>query len=124
MSTPKFIVLHPLNGIAVRVKRNAISSYRPVVDEERGVSQAGAASVMLNGAAIIVTETPEQIDALLGVTQPVDIAAAVMKAMDASDERIEDRTDDYCAGFDDAHAIFYQRVRAALSAATGQESAP
>ena len=66
-----------------------------------------------------VAETPEQIDALLGVTGG-DIAAAVMEAMDASSIAIEDKGDDYCAGFDDAHAIFYQRVEAAIAKARGE----
>ncbi|AIB11808.1 hypothetical protein ABAZ39_07315 [Azospirillum argentinense] len=114
MIIAQFITLTGTNGKPLRVRAERIDAFERLINET---------AVYMGSETYKVTETPEQIDALLGVTQPVDIAAAVMKAMDASGERVDDKGEEYCAGFDDAHALFYQRVSGAIEAATGQGAA-
>lgn len=110
MSTPHFITL-TAHTVSMRVNASKIYAYRKANH---------GSSVVIDGQEVEVTETPEQIDALLGVAGS-DIVTAVMQAMDASGIAIEDKGEDYCAGFDNAHAIFYQRVKAAIAKATGAE---
>lgn len=70
MSTPKFITLTE-DGLKTRVNAEHISRYRP---------SSGGAKVEASGIVTWYAETPEQIDAMLGVTERAEAIAAALEA--------------------------------------------
>lgn len=115
MTKPHFITLTGMNGSPIRVAAAHVIHYGTGINGGKPNTYVDTTSANIDGSDLWVTETPEQIDALLGVT--ADRVLAAVPKMIAAMEMAREYMSDWTGGKPCLDAI-----DDALSQATGTTS--